>query len=174
LRAHPGLLLNAEKRVIDLASAVSSNSGVLPERMPWDDDPAGALEHRRSQPRTVAEVVELLETDSWTGKTRNGAAERTWERILLELKRLPQQATITTDLLVAVASTTETGSRTRLESCKVFKRLGKLAGLEGLERLDELRLKTQYRPERRDLPTDEELLQLMKSVPAGHQWAWPT
>jgi hypothetical protein len=35
-------------------------------------------------------------------------------------------------------------------------------------------LKTQYRPERRDLPTDEELLQLMKSVPAGHQWAWPT
>jgi len=71
--------------------------------MPWDDDPAGALEHRRSQPRTVAEVVELLETDSWTGKTRNGAAERTWERILLELKRLPQQATITTDLLVAVA-----------------------------------------------------------------------
>jgi hypothetical protein len=116
-------------------------------------------------------VVELLETDSWTGKTRNGAAERTWERILLELKRLRQQATITTDLLVAVASTTETGSRTRLESCKVFKRLGKLAGLEGLERLDELRSKTQNRPERRDLPTDEELLQLMKSVPAGHQWA---
>ena len=173
LRAHPGQLLNAEKRVIDFASAVSSNSGVLPERMPWDDDPAG-LEHRRSQPRTVAEAVELLETDFWSGKTRNGAAERTWERILLELKRLPHQATITTDLLVTVASTTETTSRTRLESCKVFKRLGKLARLEGLERLDELRSKTQYRPERRDLPTDEELLQLLKGMPAGHQWAWPT
>jgi hypothetical protein len=174
LRAHLGQLLNAEKRVIDLASAVSSNSGVLPERMPWDDDPAGALEHRRSQPRTVAEAVELLESDFWTGKTRNGAAERTWDRVRLELRRLPQQATITTDLLVAVARSTETGSRTRLEACKVFKRLGKLAGLEGLERLDELRSKTQYRPERRDLPTDEELQCLLNGMPPEHQWSWPT
>lgn len=174
LRAHPGQLLDAEKRVIDLASSIATNSGVLPERMPWENKPEGVQDKRRPQTRTVEEALRLLEEGFWTGKVRNSAAARTWSRILLEVNRLPRQATITTDLLVAVASTTETGSRTRLESCKVFKRLGKLAGLEQLERLDELRSKTQYKPERRELPTDRELVKLLDEIPPDHQWAWPT
>ena len=53
---------------------------------------------------------------------RSSAAIRTWDRLKAETDRLPQHATLTMDLLMAVASRTTAGSRTRLDSCKVLKR----------------------------------------------------
>ena len=56
------------------------------------------------------------------------------------------------DLLMAIGKQQEPGSRTRLESLKVSKRLAKLMKIEGAKRLDEL--KTQYEPGVRDLPNE--------------------
>ena len=103
-----------------------------------------------------------LECDFWQGKVRTSAAERTWDRLKAETDRLPQAATLTMDLLVATANNTEAGSRTRLESCKVLKRLAKLVGLTGTDRLDALR--TPYEPEVRDVPGSDAVEALVEQV----------
>ena len=132
---------------------------------PEEPEPApGAL--------TCAEAIEQLQAQFWAGRTRSSAAERTWDRIASELRRLPAQATLSVELLVAVAATTEAGSRTRLEFTKVAKRLGKVAGLEGLEQLDSLR--GSYEPAERVLPSDEELAALLERIDLQHQYGWLT
>ena len=173
LTAHPGQLLEAEKRVMELASAVA-DSGFLPDPLPWakEKNLDGNADGQPQGPRTVAEASSLLEQDFWQGKVRSSAAERTWERVQGELKRLPAQASLTIELLVAVANTTNAGSRTRLEACKVFKRLGKLAGLDSLDQLDAIR--TPYEPGERNLPTEGELLELLKRTRGHHKYGWVT
>jgi hypothetical protein len=54
----------------------------------------------------VAEWTDELERQFWQGKIRRSAAERTWDRITTELKRLPPGAILTTDLLLAAAAST--------------------------------------------------------------------
>ena len=79
---------------------------------------------------------------------------------------------MTMDLLVAVGNNTEPGSRTRQKALKVFKRMAKLVGIEGTERLDEIR--TPYEPTPREIPSDEEILSLLSGIDPQHRWAWPT
>ena len=127
-----GQLLSAESRVIRLAEEIA-RSGILLDPLPW------ASEIRKSSVSvpaafTIQQAVDGLRADFWAGKVRTSAAERSWDRIDCELKRLPAQATITVDLLVAIAATTRAGSRSRVEACKVYKRLAKLAGLSDLDR----------------------------------------
>ena len=94
---------------------------------------------------SVDNAISLLHIDFWKGKDgKPPQSRRTWERLDNELKRLKDYAgaDLTIDLLVAVAEKeTKAGTRSRLESCKVFKRLGKLAGLKAneLEKLDEIK-----------------------------------
>lgn len=125
LNANAGQLLEAEKRVIDLATAMGP-SRVLPAELPWAPAAIKSLETPVTKPRTVQAALEELERDYWLGKVRTSAAQRTWDRLADEIKRLPQQATLTMDLLVAVANRRPAGSRSRLEACKVFKRLASL------------------------------------------------
>jgi len=170
LPAQAGHLLEAERRVIELAATVAE-LGILPDPLPW------ASEKRISPDSvqisfTVAEAVTELEAAFWHRKERTSAAVRTWERLKVETDRLPQNAVLTVKLLASVADSTPAGSRTRLEACKVFKRLGRLVKLEGVEQLDELR--TKYRPQRRKLPSDEEIAELLADLPINHHWSWPT
>lgn len=170
LPAHNGQLLEAENRVIALAGIIAT-TGIIPDVLPWDDAPAPTFNTADlSVEITVATAVERLEEDYWQGKVRSSAAIRTWDRLKAETDRLPQRATITMDLLVAVASRTTAGSRTRLESCKVLKRLAKLVGLAGTERLDALR--TPYEPGERTLPSDDELKSFLTHLEAGSEWQW--
>jgi hypothetical protein len=162
-------LLEAEMRVLTLAREIQLN-GRLPEPLPW------AIETRESpdsskQSLTCAGAAAQLEQQFWQDRPRTSAAERTWERIRCELQRLPQEATLSLELLVAVAGTTPAGSRTRLEACKVFKRLAKVAGLEGLEQLDALR--GSYEPAERQLPSDEQLIALVEAH-RDERWGWAT
>jgi hypothetical protein len=76
------------------------------------------------------------------------------------------------ELLVAVAGTTRSGSRSRLEACKVFKRLAKVADLPGYGQLDELR--TPYETAPRELPSDEELRVFLEDVREHPRWGWAT
>ena len=77
---------------------------------------------------TVGEALTRLEQDVCKNTIRTSATERTWSRLKAETDRLPQAATLTMDLLVAVGDQQTPGSRTRQESLKVFKRLAVLVG----------------------------------------------
>jgi len=171
LSANQGQLLEAERRVIELAAAVGQ-FGLLPDPLPWAGKSRKSSASLSPKAMTVAEAVSLLEADFWKNKERTSAARRTWDRLKLETDRLPQHATLTLALMLSVADATPAGSRTRLEACKVFKRLGRLAKLDGVEQLDELR--TSYSPQKRRIPEDGELLKLLEQLPANHHWSWPT
>jgi integrase len=171
LKATEAELNRAELRALQLYEVITS--GAYPScGLPWERETRKSEGLRVSTPSTVAAWAESLATKFWAGRVRSTAAERTWERLSAELKRLPQGAELTVDLLVGVAAQTEPGSRTRLESCKVFKRLARHAGLQGFEQLDALR--TPYEPQPRELPTDEELLTLVGELRGDAKWGWAT
>ena len=169
LPAHPGQLLEAEARALEVARTIAA-IGIVPDVLPWDAVVPAFKTDEKTAELTVGSAVERLEEDYWQGRIRSGAAIRTWERLKAETDRMPQQATLTMDLLVAVASRTTAGSRTRLESCKVLKRLAKLIGLDGTERLDALR--TPYEPGERTLPSDAELKAFLNHIDASATWRW--
>ena len=169
LPAHQVQLLEAEARVLQLASVINS-TGIVPEELPWDAPTPPTPSDRAEPGITVSSAVEQLEADFWQGKVRTSAAERTWARITAETERLPQQATLTMDLLVGVGEQQVPGSRTRVEFLKVSKRLAKLVGIDGTDRLDALR--TPYEPEARDIPSDAEVAALLETVIADPTWGW--
>ena len=172
LPAQEGQLAEAETRVVTLCQRIKE-VGHLPERLPWEAEKLAVEEAAaKSAAITVEEAVERLKADFWQGKIKTTAAERSWERIEAETKRLPSAATLTMDLLVEVGNATEPGSRTRVEALKTFKRMAKLVGVDGTERLDEIR--TPYEPAPRDIPSDEEIRELLLRIDRNHKWAWPT
>ena len=171
LKAIESSLLEAEARAIALAAAIQAGDYPV-SGLPWIKATGCLVGTPESSARSVGEWVEALEREFWQGRVRSSAAEQTWGRILAELRRLPSGATLTTDLLVAVAGRTEAGSRTRLESVKVFRRLGKLAGLSDLEQLDALR--TPYEPAERQLPSDAQLLELLERTRSHPKYGWLT
>ena len=177
LKATPAGLLEAEGRAVALAAAIASSAypacGLLWDRG-GDDEPVPVLLSPAEpvQLQTVAHWVDRFAESFWLGRVRTSAAERTWARIDTALRRLPRSASLSMELLVAVASTTNPGSRSRLEACKVFKRLANVAGLTGLERLDALR--TPYEPAPRELPSDEELRIFLEAVREHPRWGWAT
>lgn len=168
LKAQPTTLLKAENRVVEFAGLIE-DLGHLPSELPWDA-PVPAIKTGANSALTVAAAVERLEKDFWQSKVRTSAAERTWARIKAEIDRLPQRARLTMDLLVGVGEQQEPDSRTRVEFLKVSKRLAKLVGIEGTDRLDTLR--TPYEPEARDIPSDAEVASLLETVMADSTWGW--
>jgi len=170
LPANRDHLLEAESRVIQLATH-HKRHGVLPTRNPWESEGTTEKGHTKGS-LTVGDAVSLLETAYWAGKVRNSASVRSWQRIEVILRRLPTHATLTVELLVAVAATTEAGTALREQAWKVFKRLAKVSGLEELDKLDSIR--TPYAPKERKLPTDEQLLQLLHKTINHPKYGWLT
>ena len=120
---------------------------------------------------TLAQGCEQLEADFWEGKIRTSAAVRTWQRIEAELKRIgTPDAVLTSDLLLVIVKTTEAGSRTRLESCKVLKRLGKLVGFSKDELSEFDKLRTPYTPGEREVPGDAELFDTIRRLRDHKRW----
>ena len=75
------------------------------------------------------------------------------------------------NLLVGVGEQQDPGSRTRVEFLKVSKRLGKLIGIDGTDRLDALR--RQYEPEARGNPSNTiEVASLLETVMTDPTWGW--
>ena len=165
-------VLEAESRAVALGAKIAE-LGHLPKKLPWEVE---APEFEAAEPGataiTVADAVEQLKADFWKGKILTTAAERSWERLEAETRRLPANATLTMDLMVAVGNSTEPGSRTRVEALKTFKRMAKLVGITGTERLDEIR--TPYEPAPRDIPSDEAIAAFLLNLDRDHRWAWPT
>ena len=171
LKATDAELNRGQSRALQLHDAIVS--GAYPTcGLRWEPEIRKISESPSSTAKPVAAWIGSLEAEFWAGKVPTSAAQRTWDRLVVDLKRLPQGAELTVDLLVAEASQTVPGSRTRLECCKVFKRLARHAGLADFERLDALR--TPYEPQPRELPTDEVLLQFAASVRNDSKWGWAT
>ena len=141
------------------------------------DDPALAFAQevetkvsRRHEQSDVIDVIDLFIEDYWSTRKKTEAAQRTWDRINNELKRLPENTRLTTRLLEAtVKAKTEPDTRSRLECCKVFKRLGIFAKLQDLENLD--RLRGSYEPAPVELPSDENLIAFLDEV-RPTKWGW--
>jgi len=94
------------------------------------------------------------------------AAEKTCERNTTELKRRTPSATRTTDVQLASAATTSWKPE-QLEACKAYKRLGKVVGLAGLDKLIEMQ--TPYEPKEQELPTEEQLAEPLLEVMDHHR-----
>ena len=172
LPATSGSLLEAENRIIQFA-AEYRQKGVIPDPFPWKEK---FIPVQTTNEISVDGAIIQLHIDFWKGKEVTSSSRRTWERLENELKRLRDYANadLTIDLLVAVAEAkTAAGTRSRLESCKVFKRLGKLAGLTELEKLDEIRPK-KYKPQKRDIPDEEHLIELAETLRNDKRWGWCT
>ena len=99
MAAEPSALALAESRIVELSGQIQEQ-GALPDQLPWDV--RKVVPASKKNTITVAVAVKALEVDFWKGKIRTTAAERTWERLKAETDRLPQQATLTMDLLVGV------------------------------------------------------------------------
>lgn len=160
-------LVTAELRCLQLHDAIQR--GTYPPALPWSTTvhtPSTAP----SGPISCSAAMHAFETYYWQLRPRTPASERTWERIALELRRLPPKAPCTLQQLLRTAASTPPGTRTRLECCKVFKRLAKQQGLTGnLEELSALR--GNYEPAPRTIPEDEALLALLDAL-RPTKWGW--
>ncbi len=161
-------LVTAELRCLQLHAAVQAGS--YPPTLPWLTSAHAAPTPSPDTPLTCGAAVHAFETHYWQTHPRTPASERTWQRIALELRRLPAKAPCTLQTLLRVAASTTPGSRTRLECCKVFKRLAKQQRLEG--NLDELSaLKGAYEPAPRTIPEDEAIVALLEAL-RPTKWGW--
>ena len=121
----------------------------------------------------MAEACKQLETQPWEGKVPTSAALRSWKRIETELNRIGgTNAELTPALLVAVASSTDPGSRSRQISYQVLKRPGRVVGFnhEKLAEIDKLR--TPYTPGVREIPTDDKLFEAIRRLREHNMWGW--
>jgi integrase len=166
LAATPSGLVEAEGLAVLVAAAIAKGEApqsVTAARRPQSGNAPGA-------PVTVAGAIAVLERDYWATRARNSASERSWARLRTELNRLPSGAPLTLELLEAtVLLKTQPNSRTRKEACMTYTRLGRVIGLQGVDGLT--RLRGRYEPERRDLLTDSQILQLMDAL-RPTPWGW--
>lgn len=160
-------LVTAELRCLQLHAAIEQGS--YPPTVPWST-PVHASAPSADTPLTCSAAVHSFETHYWQTHPRCAASERTWKRIDLELRRLPPRAPCTIQTLLQVAASTPPGSRTRLECCKVYKRLAKQQRLDG--NLDEISaLKGSYEPASRSIPEDAAIVALLDAL-RPTKWGW--
>lgn len=167
LKAVDTSLVSAELRCLQLHAAIEAGS--YPPVLPWST-PVHASPSAPAAPLSCGAAIHSFETHYWQSRPRTTAAERTWQRIATELNRLPQAAPLTLQQLVKTAITTAPGTRTRLECCKVFKRLARQQGLPGDP--DQLtHLQGSYEPATRTIPEDDVLVALLDDL-RPTKWGW--
>lgn len=174
-RIPTGHKANAQGLKLAHRQALLLSSTKLAGTFSWDDwttdAPAPVSPGATPGEITVAAAVKRFEDDFWQGRVRTGAAERTWKRNHADLKKLPAGATLTIDLLVAVAEGLKPGSRSRQEFIRVAKRLALLVDLDGVDRL--VAVNTPYQPKERELPSPEEIAAVLLML-KGTRWEWAT
>ena len=155
---------------------IIASTGIVPTFLPWQTVRPVAPTIKTAEKTTVltvAEACKQLETQPWEGKVPTSAALRSWKRIETELNRIGgTNAELTPALLVAVASSTDPGSRSRQISYQVLKRPGRVVGFnhEKLAEIDKLR--TPYTPGVREIPTDDKLFEAIRRLREHNMWGW--
>jgi integrase len=167
LRAVDASLVSAELRCMQLHTAIET--GTYPPALPWSTLVHAAVS-AETAPLSCGAAVHAFETHYWQSRPRTTAADRTWQRIAAELNRLPQNAPLTLQQLLRTVVTTRPGTRSRLECCKVFKRLARQQGVSGdLNQLSALQ--GAYEPATRTIPEDGVLVALLDEL-RPTKWGW--
>ena len=171
LKAVTSNLLEAEMRALKLHTAIEA--GTYPTTLPWAKAKAqAAVATPSSGPAFLSceAAIQLFQTDYWDTRPRTSAAERTWDRIHLELRRLPPQAPCTLMTMTRTIASTTPGTRTRLESCKVLKRLARYLEFPG-DLKEITRLQGNYEPASRQIPEDDAITNLLEAL-RPTKWGW--
>jgi integrase len=125
---------------------------------------------RLPENRPVAQWTE--EFKRWQMET-NSLSAKTWGNGYEPIfSRLPQDAPLTNDVLMALVRSIGADTRMRLEVCRVLQKLADFAKVDA----DLLKFKGNYGPSKvadRDLPTDEAIAEWWHHIPnARWQWAY--
>lgn len=123
--------------------------GTIHRPLPWEIQ---AIEHKREI--TVLDATAALKEQFFSKKVVNSTTKASFDRLKNEMRRMAPDATLTMDLMVKAIQSTEPGSRSRSEATKVYKRVAKLVGIEGTDRIDDLR--GTYQPKRTMNPPNRE------------------
>ena len=164
VKAVPAGLKEAEAKAKEISSAL-----VL-KKFDWSTYSARPL--KTPDQRTVTEWIVALEQDYFERRKRTPESECTWRSHYREyLRRLPQTQSLTLNLLDRAVRQTEPDSCTRAAMSLTCGTLGKFAGFDvtGIKAL-----KGRYsslKPARRDLPTDEMIVQAICQIP-NPEWRW--
>ena len=166
----------AENRLLDLLTEINKN-GSIPETLPWEIK----SEIKKGYPKIKAkDAIELLKNNFFKVRTTNPKSRlKTWDVIQNCLNKLDSGAYITTDYLMAVvekfAIDPETGAERanlRLKLHQYFKRLGTLIELPDIEKIDGV--KGTYKPKKRTIPDQDDLLLLAVQVRNHKEYGWLT
>ena len=173
LKATKEGIARAHKLAIKLASEKASNTFNWKD---WELEKQGLTIRAKRSNNSVEKWVKRFKQNWWNNRdirttAQQTQAERTWNRINWEFRRIEnQQATLTIKLLVAIAETTEAGSKSRAEFCKQAKALAKFADLRGIKELEAVT--TKYKPKVRALPDEETLFELAKTLRYEDPFGW--
>lgn len=117
--------------------------------------------------------IERLEEQYFSERARTVKTEGTWRKEYYAiLAKLPQERSLTAELLVDLICTTKPDTRTRRRACYAASALAGVAGIE----LDISRLIGNYSPRHpspRDLPSDQQIAEWRERIPnSSWQWAY--
>lgn len=120
---------------------------------------------------TVGTLFADFEKDYFTRRQRNPKSETTWEKdYFAVLKRLPQDAELTSEIIMQAIAQTAPDSRQRRRFCMVLSAFAKFAEMP----IDLKRYAGKYSPRRakfRDLPTDALIQEWFEKIP-DPSWQW--
>ena len=166
----------AENRLLELLTEINK-TGSIPETLPWEIK----TDIQKGYPKIKAkDAIELLKKDFFKVRTTNPKSRiKTWDVIQNALNKLDSGAYITTDYLMAVVEkysiNPEDGSERanlRLKMHQYFKRLGTLIELPDIAKIDGV--KGEYKPKKRTIPDQDDLLLLAVQVRNHKEYGWLT
>lgn len=162
---------------VALAKAKGIDSQLLLGTFDWSD-------YAKNKPKsleTVADWVERCEASHWERTERNPTTERSFETGYGHyFRQLPKNEPLTLDLLrKVILSKSEPATRSRQMYCMAYRKLAALAARQGAIARDELdvferelrELRTGYKPKQREIPTDEEIIEIWQGI-KNSAWRW--
>ena len=176
LKADPKSAPLAEIRSIALLTAIKE-TGSVPDPLPWENKKIDNTGYPRI---LVKDAILKLKESFFSVDTDNPVSRsNTWETLRYGLDKLDPDAYLTTDYLAATiiekSKNPKTGlvmKNTKLKLKTYFKRLGVLVGLPDIENLENIDVT--YKPAKRDIPDQIDLLALAEEVLDHPRYGWLT
>jgi len=160
-RANPAGVKAAKKKAETISGQLAFNE------FNWED----YLNVPKVKPATCKEWVDRFETDYFQKRSRTPKSETTWKTsYLMIFEKLPQERTISPQVLLDTVLQIPPDTRTRQKACIALDRLAQFAGIEA----DLKAYKGNYSPKRvqpRNLPDDETIARWFYKIP-NPQWQW--
>ncbi|MBD2653106.1 site-specific integrase [Synechocystis sp. FACHB-383] len=154
-----------------LAKAQKMESDLIFERFNWDDW-LGEKEQRLVVPlrKNIETIIKGFADRHWEINPRTAAKEKYFYNDYgIAFNQLPLDEPLTVAVLRTALVQSEPGTRARQRNHHAYTCLAKFAGLELPE--DWPKLKGNYKPGERRIPSDQEILEVWDRLPPG-KWRW--